>query len=174
MANNRRQKRRQRGLAVRSSPSHLEIPPQQTQNFTPGPGQLRRGWRQVSAMRYSGPLPHPDILQGIENACQGGADRVIGQMEEQGRHRRKLEEIVVTGDDRREDKGQLYGFILCMVVVLSGVFLVYNGINIAGYGALIAGLGIPASLFVYKKLEAKKELQDKKDKIQKRPPDSAA
>jgi Flp pilus assembly protein TadB len=87
-------------------------------------------------------------------------------MEEQGRHRRKLETIVVRGDDRREDKGQNYGFILCMTVVIGGIVLLALGINIAGYIALIGGLGIPAGLFVYKKLEAKKELRDKKKKLQ--------
>jgi len=160
MAKNRRRNRRQRALPAQQL--------QQTANFIPAPGQIRRGLGvSISRSQYSGPLPPPEILQAIDDACPGGAGRVITQMEEQGRHRRSLETIVVTGDDRREDKGQIFGFVLCLTVVIGGVVLLALGINLGGYIALIGGLGLPAGLFVYKKIEAKQELQHKKDALQK-------
>lgn len=167
MSENKRKTRRQRGLAVRSnnppdrpfreSPVELIDPPSRTVQIGGS----------VSFSQYSGPLPPPEILQAIDDACPGGADRIITQMEEQGRHRRNLETIVITGDDRREDKGQIFGFILCMTVLIGGIVLLALGISIAGYISLIAGLGIPAGLFVYKKIEAKQELKKKRKAVEK-------
>lgn len=71
-----------------------------------------------------------------------------------------------TGDDRREDKGQIFGSILCMTVLIGEIVLLALGINLAGYNALTAGLGLPAGLFVYKKLEANKELKEKRASLQ--------
>lgn len=142
---------------------------QQVQNFSPTTGALRQQLRSVSFLQYSGPIPPPEVLKAIEEACPGGASRIIGQMEEQGRHRRSREDKVLDGNQKNERLGQIFGFIICLVVVFGGIFLLYNGINLAGYLTLIGGLGVPATLFIYSKVEGKKELAAKKENVQ-RPP----
>ncbi|MGO9230590.1 MAG: DUF2335 domain-containing protein [Bryobacteraceae bacterium] len=41
---------------------------------------------------FSGPLPHPQVLEGYESVCQGAANRIIELAEAQSAHRRRMEE----------------------------------------------------------------------------------
>lgn len=47
---------------------------------------------EVSIQRFSsGPLPHPEILNGYNDAVPNGAERIIGKWEAEGRHRQSME-----------------------------------------------------------------------------------
>lgn len=40
---------------------------------------------------FVGPLPHPNTLQGYEQACKGAANRIIKMAENQFQHRQNIE-----------------------------------------------------------------------------------
>lgn len=99
------------------------------------------GQRMVLAEHsYSGPLPQPADLQAYELVLPGAAERIMKQFEDQGAHRRELEQVVVRGSERRGDLGQWLAFVL----MLSGVV---GGCIVALAGEAKAGAGIGAAAF---------------------------
>lgn len=67
---------------------------------------------------FSGPLPPPQILAGYESVIPGAADRILSMAEEQGRHRRKLEEKLQDAEIKLESRNSLVGLILASLLVL--------------------------------------------------------
>jgi uncharacterized membrane protein len=117
---------------------------------------------------YSAPLPHPRIMREFEDICPGSADRIITQFEEQGRHRRSQESNVITSNIDNEKRGQIFGFTLCFVAIIGGIFLLYLDKTVVGLVALLGALGTPAGLFIYSKIQGRKQLEEKKDALAKR------
>lgn len=52
------------------------------------------------AEMFSGPLPHPKILQKYEAVEQGLANRIVKMAEDQENHRQKIEKQLVTSATR--------------------------------------------------------------------------
>lgn len=48
--------------------------------------------QQVS--EFSGPLPHPGILEGYEKILPGSADRILTMAEEEANHRRQIDNSI--------------------------------------------------------------------------------
>ena len=73
--------------------------------------------------QFSGPFPHPEILNKYNAVIPNGAERIMVMAEKQQNHRISLEKFVLENDARRADFGLILGFILALLVVGGGIRL---------------------------------------------------
>ena len=104
---------------------------------------------QRSAYAFSGPLPPPDVIKKYDMVVPGAADRIIQLAEKQSTHRQAIETKIVDADIRQSNFGVIFGFILGLVGLIGGAFLVYHDKVVTGsvfFGATLVAL---VSVFVY-------------------------
>ena len=68
----------------------------------------------IRAEEFSGPLPHPDILEHYDRIVPGAAERILTKFEKQTDHRIKIEEQVISIASWKEILGIVFGFIIAM------------------------------------------------------------
>jgi len=98
---------------------------------------------QVTQMSYSGPVPHPSLLQGYENVIEGGAERLLKMAEKQSDHRMSIEKTVVTSQMKQSERGQHYGLgisVTCLILATVMAFFGLTAVAIALLTSTIIGL----------------------------------
>ncbi len=104
---------------------------------------------------HQGPLPHPEILKRYEEIVQGAATRILEMAEQEAAHRHSMEKRLLEIDlkalkaemlDAR--LGQIFGFLIAVITVVSGVYCSINGAQIAGGFIGTAGVAGIVSVFV--------------------------
>ena len=81
--------------------------------------------------------------------------------ERQGLHREELEKQVVEGNLKSAKQGNNRAFILSLVVVLGGIYLMATGKDGWGFAAIITSLTALVSVFAIAKIEQRKERVEK-------------
>ena len=81
--------------------------------------------------------------------------------EKQGAHREKLEAQVVSGNISSQRLGSFYAFILSLVAILGGIWLIHDGKSVTGLTTIIADLATLAGVFVVSRNKQAKERTDK-------------
>lgn len=105
----------------------------------------------IAVENYKGDIPHPSIVAGYEQICPGAAERILKMAESETQHRQELQnkELNNAIDLRTKEleynikynnRGQFFTFILLLFCILGGIFLLYIGRDIGGYGMLIASV----------------------------------
>ena len=113
---------------------------------------------------YSGPFPHPDILQEYEKLLPGAAKTIFDNYLQNSNHIREIEKIDAEHDrmmDKTEllgsiatqKRGQWLGFSIAAITLLLGFIALMNGHPIAG--TIFGGLSISSlvGVFVYRKMQ---------------------
>ena len=118
---------------------------------------------QSTEISFRGPIPPPEILAGYEGVIEGSADRILTMAEEQSKHRKKLEEIVIRGGSRNQVLGMIFAFILSLVIVGSGALLIYHDKSLEGLSLIVADVVALAAVFLYGKNVQRKELEANRD-----------
>lgn len=118
--------------------------------------------KQVVSQSYSGPIPHFTDFAGYENVLPGSADRILLMAENQSLHRQQLESSVISSDISNSRRGQYFGFIIAITMIVGGLGLVFVGRNISGFGTMLLALGSLVGLFIYGKKDEAKEQKEKK------------
>ena len=77
--------------------------------------------------------------------------------EEQSKHRRDMERIVVTGDSGRANRGQIIAAIVVMSALVAGTYLIVNGFDIQGLVTMLTPLAAVALAFITGTAQRKKE-----------------
>jgi uncharacterized membrane protein len=102
---------------------------------------------ELSLMMYRGPLPPPQILAEFEKVQPGLVSKMIGWTEEQGAHRKALENQKTTGDETRKNRGQwiaagiaFFGLSLATIQGIWGNSYVASIIAIVSIGGPLAAL----------------------------------
>ena len=103
----------------------------------------------ATARVYRGPIPPADELIKYEQACRGAADRIIAMAESQSKHRQELETKVVGGNVQREKIGMWLAFILTVLLILIGTYLIIINKPVIGFIAIFAPCLFQASNYVY-------------------------
>lgn len=106
-----------------------------------------------------GPLPPAEELAKYEEVCKGAADRIIKMAEGQSEHRKAIEKSVVDSANRRANRGLVFAFILALVVLVGGFALILNDYGAAGVGLIVGEAVALSSLFIYGKVDQRKERQ---------------
>jgi len=86
---------------------------------------------------FTGPLPHPSILEKYEQTLPGAADRIIKMAENQSSHRQAIEKKVIDANVFNEKLGMVLAFIITAVIVVGSIFLIYSNRQIAGFISLV-------------------------------------
>ena len=115
----------------------------------------------VAAKFHSGPLPPPEALQKYDQILPGAADRIIRMAESQHQHRQKLEKTVVESNAFSQKVGLILGFVIAMTAIVGGIWLAREGKSGSGVTAIIAALAALVGVFVYGKIEQRRELAEK-------------
>lgn len=87
---------------------------------------------EVYREHYAGPLPHPEILRQFDTIVPGSAEKIIKRFVEQGEHRQHLERTVIEGDVVLARWGLFCGFVIAVLGLGSGVFLIMQGHELGG------------------------------------------
>lgn len=160
-------KKRRKGSPNHPLPSRHDNPaPISPENPTSGISaqRLTRVQAQVSAFR--GPLPPPEILREYDQILPGLAERVVTMAENQSRHRQDVEKSVISTRNRNETLGQIFGFILALVIAGGSIWLIFMGKKIEGLATIIAEIASLAGIFIYARRKQQKELSQKKQAIE--------
>lgn len=106
---------------------------------------------------YSGPIPHPMVLEHYEKVLPGSTDRIISMAENQSQHRHHMEKHLLSMESRNSLLGLIFGFTIGMTSVLGGIACIMSG-HTAG-GSIVGGVGLTSlvGVFVYGSRERRKE-----------------
>ncbi len=118
-----------------TQPSKEELP-----GFPRSNGQIVLG--QIEG--YSGPLPHPAILEKFDALIPNGAERIMAMVEAEQRHRHELEQKIVALDGNEagasriaERRGQFLAAAVCLCLIYVAREIALAGHP--GYATLLAG-----------------------------------
>lgn len=106
---------------------------------------------QVEGRFYTGPIPEPAALAEYERINPGLADRLVtmAEKEQDFRHltlrRRNLAQIWITAS------GQIFGFLVAVMTIGIGGFLLYHDKETAGFTSLVSGVVMLVAAFVYRR-----------------------
>ena len=82
--------------------------------------------------------------------------------EAQHAHRIRQENRVIGGNVRAQTMGAIFGFILGLIGLGGGFFLLYTGHDITGFVLMITAMASLASVFVVGKTKQSRELAKKR------------
>ncbi|HET7699396.1 MAG TPA: DUF2335 domain-containing protein [Candidatus Limnocylindria bacterium] len=133
-------------------------PPETT---SPPPEQILELVAKLSAARYRGPLPPPEILQGYDQLVPGSAKRIFDIFERQADHRMSLEQKVVGSDIQRSWAGLAAGTVITLAIVWLAAQLVENGNTLAAAALAALDISSLAGVFVYGTRERRLERERK-------------
>lgn len=118
--------------------------------------------RMMYALQYSsGPLPSPATLEHYAQIVPGGAERIVRWAETQADHRQSLERKRVDADIRHEGRGQIFAFIITILSICGGIFLIYSGRDASGLALILTELVLLAGVFIYGRVSQAAELRRK-------------
>lgn len=81
---------------------------------------------------YSGPIPHPDILEKYDKLDPGAAKLIIENGVKESEHRRNLENEAMRHTARDTARRDWMGFIIGVIIICVGAYLIYTGHTITG------------------------------------------
>lgn len=74
--------------------------------------------------QYSGPIPHPRIIEGYEKIIPGAADRILTMAEKEAEHRHEMDGKFYKTDSRDSLLGILSAFILTGILAIGGIVII--------------------------------------------------
>lgn len=102
------------------------------------------------------------MLEKYNQVFPGCAERIVAMAERQAVHRHTLETAHLTGSLKSERIGQVFGFVLGMVAIVGGIWLIANGKDAQGLTAIITAVGGLTGVFIYGRYSQTKEREKKR------------
>jgi len=105
---------------------------------------------------FKGPVPPPNILEKYNGIIENGAERIVKMAENQSSHRIQIEKTVVLKKLKESGRGQIFGFILVVLILGIIVFAIVK--EQGGVAKILGGItiGSVAVIFVTGKIIQKK------------------
>ncbi|MBQ9345425.1 MAG: DUF2335 domain-containing protein [Kiritimatiellae bacterium] len=98
---------------------------------------------------HSGPLPPAEELERYGACVPGGAERIFAMAEAQSSTRLRLETSIVETKNSLLRRGQIFGFVLGLVGIVSGAWVIIEGHSVAGTILSGSSLASLVGLFLY-------------------------
>jgi uncharacterized membrane protein len=99
----------------------------------------------VQRITIQGPLPAPPVLRQYEEIYPGFTNRLLTIVEEEGKHRRSMDQPTLDANYKLARAGQIVAGVVCMTALVSGTVLVYVGNTPVGvavmFGAIASVVG---------------------------------
>jgi uncharacterized membrane protein len=99
---------------------------------------------------YSGPIPTPQMFAEFEKVLPGSADRILTMAEDQSKHRHKIENWVVWFDGGQSILGLLFAFLVVIVALCLGAYLIMNDKPVSGLATIVLALGTIVGTMIYR------------------------
>lgn len=77
--------------------------------------------------KFSGPLPHPDILEGYDKVCPGSAGKIINHFVKEQDHRHKIESATMDESIKITNKSLNFAMFFCVLVFIVGSIAAFTG-----------------------------------------------
>ena len=105
--------------------------------------------RQEVSQQFSGPIPPPEILKQYNEVDAGAAGRIIAMAEQEARHRRSMEQSIISHEYKEAGTGQKFALFIGSLAIIAGSTISVMGAQWAGI--VIGGGGVVSlvSIFVY-------------------------
>ena len=101
---------------------------------------------------FSGPIPHPRILEGYENIHSGFAERIVRMAEKEQEHRFECDNKVIDSTVASTKRGQWMGYTIALAFgIISLVLGLMDQVAVAG---IIGGLDLVALVTVFVKTQS--------------------
>jgi uncharacterized membrane protein len=102
----------------------------------------------VMVRRHTGPLPAPEDFRAYEKVLPGASDRIVAMAETS--LAAQLKRMDISAEEMRlgfheAARGQVYAFVLALVCLLIGGYLVQGGQQISG--TIFGGVGLGAIIY---------------------------
>ena len=104
---------------------------------------------------YSGPIPHPNILKQFEEVISGSADRILKMAEKEQEHRHEFENKIISHKKIMELTGLIFGFLLALIIIGGGIYLLLNDKSAKGFVLILGGIGTIITPFIFSKTKNK-------------------
>lgn len=88
--------------------------------------------------------------------------------ERQSAHRESIEAMIVKGNLKNQWYGSIFAFIICLLTISGGLWLIHGGKSAAGLAAILTPLAGVIAVFFYAKREQKTERIEKSGALAKR------
>lgn len=98
---------------------------------------------------FSGPLPHPKIIKEYDAILPGAAERIFKLAESESDHRRNLEDKIVTSGIQDSKLGVVFAFIIGLVGIGGGIYVITLGYEWSGTILSGASLASIVGSFIY-------------------------
>jgi hypothetical protein len=105
--------------------------------------------RSVEVTTYSGPLPHPNILERFEQIHPGAAGMIFEDFLLQSNHRRKIESSVVRAIVISDIAGTFAASLIGLPGVGGGLWLAHEGRPLGGLSSIFGTLATLLGVFLY-------------------------
>jgi uncharacterized membrane protein len=92
----------------------------------------------------------------------------MAMAERQSAHRERMESRVVDGGVANQTRGSYFSFILSLIAIVGGFFLIEHGKSGEGLAAIITSVAGLVGVFIYSKSEQRKERIEKSNALQSR------
>lgn len=77
--------------------------------------------------KFSGPIPHPEILEGYESVCPGSAEKIINHFVKEQEHRHGIESIAMDQSMKIANKSLNFAMFFCVAVFIVGSIAAFTG-----------------------------------------------
>lgn len=111
----------------------------------------------VAAYHHEGPLPPPEQLAKYDEAVPGLAERIVTMAEDEGRHRRDLEQRDVRIRARGESLGLIAAVLICLAVNGLAAYALTLGASAEAVAMIVAEIAGLAGVFVLGRKQAERK-----------------
>jgi len=115
----------------------------------------------LSESYFSGPMPSPKMMAEYNKIIPNCAERILKMTEEQHRHRISLEKEVIPKQVKQSGRGQIFAFILCLMLTLFAGYCVHEGDNRTALAVVALTIISIAGIFITGKYMIKEDLKKK-------------
>lgn len=93
-------------------------------------GSTQSGLPQVTEFQqasFSGPMPHPDVLEGYDRIVPGAAERILAMAESDSKHQQAIEFAALRAAESEIKRGQWFGFTIGITALIASMLALWMG-----------------------------------------------
>jgi len=115
---------------------------------------------------HSGPLPPYELIEGYERIYPGSAKLIFEAFEKQSNHRMKMEDTVITSQQRQSGRGQHYALIIALSFLGVAAWCILEKHDVAG--SVLGSFDVLAivTVFITGKNKQSANLREKEQSVQ--------
>ena len=105
------------------------------------------------------------MLRQYDQIMPGLVDRIVTMAEKQAGHRQGAEAKVINGNVWAQKWGLVAAFVIAVIAIIAGWDLIPHDHSASGITSIVTALAALVGVFVFGKLQQKRERQEKRDAV---------